>query len=350
MPASTNTIIEKVGHYTSWSGSLTDVVVGTIPGADFFSELPDGEIKEHCQTISEQTKKDLDALAQVYEQHEVRVFRPKIINNKPCIKKCNNVQVLNPRPNISPYDHIFCRDNKIILSWQDINRFEDELSIKHILECMHPDIDIVSVRPPALYDHSYYNKLNLDDWPGNKDVMLDSPSFSPAGKHIFYSSKYMCSRKGIELMQQQFPNATFVELGMPITNHLDAQFRIIKEGHVITCHPKEKLIAQIPYFKTWNVTTDVTWLNKKLSIAQESPMTAWTDDDTNDATADIGFVHINDNLVVLQRENKTICKALTDAKVDWIHLPIKYDTYFGLAVSCATAILHKKDECIDYFA
>ena len=350
MPQSTNTIIEKVGHYTSWSGVLTDVVVGSFPDASFFNELPDQQIREHCQTIAQQTHDDLNLLAKLYEQNNVRVFRPKILNNKPCIKTCGNVKVLNPRPNMSPFDHIFCRDNKIILTWQDINRFEDAESVQHIIDCMSSDIEVVSVRPPNPYDQEYYNKIPLDQLPGNKDVLLDSPSFAPAGKHIFYSSRYVCSQKGVDLMQKHFPTAQFVKLDNPITNHLDAQFRIIREGHVISCHSKNKLIDAVPQFKNWAVYTDDSWRNRQLSIASETPMSSWLDDDEEIALADIGFVHVNPNLVIIQRENNILCKALQKAKVDWIVAPMKYDVYFGMAVSCATAILHRTDECIDYFS
>lgn len=342
--------IQEVGHYTSWSGDLTAVIVGDIPGADFFNELPEDDVKNHCQIIAEQTKKDLNNLAKVYEQHNVKVFRPKIINEKPCIKSCNDVKILNPRPNISPFDHVFCRDNKIVLTWCDINRFEDKMSIQHILDAMSDKIQIVSVDPPKNYDQNFYNKLSLDKWPGNKDIMLDGPSFSPAGKDIFYSARYVCSQKGIDFMQQQFPSARFIRLEPPITNHLDAQFRIIKEGHVITCHSKETLIAQIPQFKTWQIYCDDSWQKQKQSIKPQTPMMSWLDDDENESLADIAFVHINPNLVVIQRENENLCRALEKAKVDWIHTPIKYDQYFGLATSCATAILHRTDECLDYFA
>jgi len=343
-------IIKQVGHYTSWSGNLTDVIVGVFPNADFFNDIPDDDIREHCQIIAQQTHDDLNLLAKTYEQNGVRVFRPKIINNKPCIKNCAGVQILNPRPNISPFDHIFCRDNKIVLTWQDINRFEDEASVQHIIDCMSSDIEVVSVRPPNPYDYNFYNKMTMDEWPGNKDVLLDSPSFSPAGKHIFYSSKYLCSQKGIDLMQQHFSDAEFIKLDAPIHNHLDAQFRIIKEGHVISCHSKEKLLSAVPQFKNWNVYTDDTWRTRQLSIAPETPMSAWLDDDDEISLADIAFVHVNPNLVILQRENETLCRSLEKAKVDWIVAPIKYDVYFGLAISCATAILHRTDECIDYFS
>lgn len=344
-----NKSISQVGHYTTWSGTLTSAVVGNIPGYDFFDDLPDGNIKDHCQEISQQTKEDLNKLAKVYEKYNVNVFRPKIINQKPCIKMCNNIRVLNPRPNISPFDHIFCRDNKIILTWQDIERFEDEASVQHIIDQMSHEIKIVSIRPPSDYDINFYNKLSLEDWPGNKDMLLDSPSFSPAGKHIFYSSKYLCTPKGIEFMKQEFPDAKFIALNHPITNHLDAQFRIIKLGHVITCHDPQKLIQQVPYFSNWEIYQDTTWKQQQKNKTKNTPMSAWTDEDENDSSVHIGFVHINSDLVVIQRENKSLCNALEKAKVDWIHCPIKYDQYFGLAVSCATAILHRTDECIDYF-
>jgi hypothetical protein len=136
----------------------------------------------------------------------------------------------------------------------------------------------------------------------------------------------------------------------PITNHLDAQFRIIREGHVISCHSKNKLIDAVPQFKNWAVYTDDSWRNRQLSIASETPMSSWLDDDEEIALADIGFVHVNPNLVIIQRENNILCKALQKAKVDWIVAPMKYDVYFGMAVSCATAILHRTDECIDYFS
>lgn len=345
----TDVTIKQVGHYTSWNGNLTSVVVGNIPGADFFQEIPNDRIRNHCQTIAQQTQDDLNSLAKVYEENGVQVFRPKIINTKPCIKTCAGVQILNPRPNISPFDHIFCRDNKIILTWQDIERFEDYESIKHIIDCMDNSIKIVNIRPPEDYDYEYYNKLNIDKWPGDRDILLDSPSFSPAGKDIFYSEKYLISPKGIDLMKSHFPDARFINLKLPISNHLDAQFRIIKEGHVITCHAKEKLIKIIPKFKNWSIYEDDTWIQNKKTIAPNTPMSAWLDDDENDASITIGFVHIKPNLVVIQRENKNICSALEKAKVDWILSPIKYDQYFGLAVSCATAILHRTDECIDYF-
>ena len=345
-----NKIIEKVGHYTTWEGDLTDVVVGNIAGKDFFNSLPDNKIKEHCQIITEQTKQDLDNLAQVYAEHNVNVFRPKIINHEPCIKTCNDVKVLNPRPNISPFDHIFCRDNKIVLTWCDMIRFEDLESIQHILDMLSPDIDVVSVRPPKDYDQNYYDSLTDKDWPGNRDIVLDGPTFSPAGKHIFYSKMQICSQKGIDFMMAQFPTAEFVGLDEPIYNHLDAQFRILKEGHVISCHPKNVLLNLMPQFAKWEIYHDDSWQMQKRNITEQTPMSYWLDDDENIALADIAIVHINPKLVVIQRENANLCRALERAKVDWIHTPIKYDQYFGLATSCATAILHRTDQCIDYFS
>ena len=41
----------------------------------------------------------------------------------------------------------------------------------------------------------------------------------------------------------------------------------------------------------------------------------------------------------LKKQKKTLLVA-----------PMKYDVYFGMAISCATAILHRTDECIDYFS
>ena len=350
MPQNSNTVIEKIGHYTTWAGDLTTVIVGNIPGPSFFEELPDNQIKKHCQKIVAQTKNDLDNLAKTYERYGVSVFRPKIINDKPCIKSCSGVNVLNPRPNISPFDHIFCRDNKILLTWQDIERFEDFNSIKHITNKMSNKIEIINIQPPNFYDYEYYNKLDMDLYPGDKDILLDSPSFSPAGKDIFYSKRYVCSKKGLTKIKHTFPDANFIGLDYPITNHLDAQFRIIKEGHVISCHSKDNLINLIPQFKNWTIHHDDSWKKQKLQIIPQTPMSAWLDDDENDASITLGFVHIKPNLVVIQRENKNICSALEKAKVDWILSPIKYDQYFGLAVSCATAILHRTDECIDYFS
>jgi N-dimethylarginine dimethylaminohydrolase len=342
--------ITKVGHYTTWQGDLTCAVVGNFVDEEFFADVPDIDIKEHCQIIAKETKQDLDNLAKLYESHNVNVYRPKILNNKPCIKKHGATQILNPRPNMSPFDHIFCRDNKIVLTWCDIDRFEDADTIQHILDdCAWP-VEIIKFNPPAEYDQEYYNTLDSKDWPGNKDVILDSPTFSPAGKHIFYSEKYVCSTKGLEKFKSIFPTAKFVPMGLPVSNHLDAQFRIIKEGHVITCHSAETLTALCPQFANWEISTDDSWQQTKKALsARDNLMTAWLDTDTSDSSIHLGFVHVNPSLVITQRENYNLCKALEKAKVDWIVSPMRHDYYFGLAISCATAIIHRSDENIDYF-
>ena len=48
--------ITKVGHYTTWQGDLTCAVVGNFVDEEFFADVPDNYIKDHCQIIAKETK------------------------------------------------------------------------------------------------------------------------------------------------------------------------------------------------------------------------------------------------------------------------------------------------------
>lgn len=346
-----NKQITKVGAYTGFGGDLKHVIVGDMIDDSYFDNI-EYEYINSLKQICKETKEDLDRLANIYTANDICVERPNILNKKPSIESIAGTNVINPAPPKTPHDHVLCIGNVFVNSFNNIERFNDQKSISHITNRLASDIKYVETQIPSRWATEYYDELSDVPWAGNKDSLHDGPSFYPCGSYVFYTKHYCNSLKGVQSVKKYFEhlNLKFIELQLPFKNHLDGQFRIIKPGHVISVHHRDVLIDQIPQFANWTIHHDNSWQSvAKQNVKKFTCVQDWIDTDTDHSSCDVGFVHINPNLVVITNENDILCKALEQAKVDWINADLRHPIFWNSSVSCATAILYRQDECYDYF-
>jgi len=341
--------INKVGAFTSFDGILKHVIVGDMIDSSYFNHVDTPGI-EVVKQICYESKQDLDKLANIYVSHGVTVERPAIQSKKPSIELIAGTNVINPAPPKTPHDHVLCIDNIFVNTFSTIERFQDKKSIQHIVDRLSNNIKYLEVPTPTFWDYDYYDQLTNELWPGNNDILCDGPCFYPCGNTVFFTQQETNSERGVNFIKDIFQKLSFVQLNLPIKNHLDGQFRIIKPGHLISVHPKQVLVEQFPKFKSWDITQDNSYqTNKSLFLKNLNAIKDWIDTDINNQSCDLGFVHINSNLVIINNTNKNLCKALDRAKVDWIDAQLRHSIFWNSSVSCATAIIHREDECIDYF-
>lgn len=343
--------INKVGAFSSFAGNLKHVIVGEMVTQNYFDNINVPNI-DVIKKICQETKEDLDNLAELYTKNNIKVERPKILYNKPSVEQFLGYNIINPAPNRAPHDHVFCMNNIFLQTFNQIERYTDRKTIHHVVENLSDNITYIESPEPEYWDDNFYDSLDENQWPGNIDVLLDGPTFYPCGKKVFYSERYACSPKGIRYLKDIFSNTIdFVKLNLPIKNHLDGQFRIIKPGHLISAVDTKELIQQIPKFSNWNITFDDSWKTNKLKkINNVNIIRDWIDYDIDQSSCNVGFVHLNDSTVVIMSENDNLCRALEKANVNWIVSPLRHAMFWNTSLSCCTAIIHREDECIDYLS
>jgi len=349
MYMSTHAPIDQVGAFTAFGGDLTHVIVGDMISDEYFENINTKNIDVFRQ-ICREHKQDLDKLAKTYENFDIVVDRPKILYNKPSLEKHGNITIFNPVPPKNPHDHVLCIDNVFVNTFSYIEKFSEQKSIEHVTDRLGATVDYKPVPIPEEWDNNFYTQMHDEDWPGNRDILCDGAQFYPCGKHILYTKRYSNSQKGIDFIKQAFADVDveFVELQLPIKNHMDGQFRILRPGHVLSVWPKEVLQQQIPQFANWTITVDDSWKIAKQKRKDQKFISDWIDTDIESSSLNIGFVHVNENTVIISDEHPTLCKSLEKAQVNWVVSPIRHKMFWNSSISCATATIHRKDTNHDY--
>ena len=342
-----------VGAFTSFAGDLRSVIVGDMVTAEYWSELPEGTNKALTQRIIQETKEDLDGLAQTYESHGVTVHRPVIAHHRPGIHTACGTQVINPMPNYMPHDHVFCMDNTFVNTFFHANRHHDRHSIQHVVDQLAPEVRYVETPAPDVWDNEYYDALYPPDWdqpPGNRDTIIHGPALYPCGRHIFHTGTPCVNANGLALMMSLFPDHEFIELSPPFKNHLDAQIRVLRPGLVLSANTPDLLKQQVPQMRNWQIVHDDSNARLRQSFSTPPQLDSWVDLDTEDSSVSLGVVNIRPDLVAIAKEVPSLCHTLEAAGIDWVVCPLRHRHFWNCSLSCATAIIHREDQFEDYLS
>jgi N-dimethylarginine dimethylaminohydrolase len=277
------------------------------------SEIPHSGL--YPKQVIEESNEDLEKFCDLLRKEGVNVLRPDK-NVKPKYY------------NYCPRDTVLVHDTKIIAAPMALTARTNEYL------AMVDDLETYSevIAAPEPDREQLYNVECL----GNPDVLalnetepcFDAANVLRANDQLFYLVSNSGNRKGIEYLENQFPNYVINEVSDIYSYmHIDSTIAFLREG-LMLCNPARiKDIKQLPAF-LWN--WDVIWAPEPVDIGHYPGY-------CNASTwVSVNLFSINPNLVVVEEHQTNLRKELEKHNIEVAMMPLRHARTLGGCFHCVT--------------
>ena len=336
---------------------LTKVLVGDFPSLCYFKK---NYLAMHLDKrawmcfkhIAQESKQDLDILAEMYKDYGVEVYRPKFDPYQ-----CQKWSSLGFRPVYSVSNRFFSyRDLIFSLNCADDDTIAHYGFIGHVFDKLHDDNKIILQNPLTLDT----TEMVGEDFkfPCDNGFVLEGPAFIPAEKTIIHNTVESNNTRGIQWFKKMinsfYPDVEFVDVSELFTNHIDNQLRIYNSKLAHTTISQVDKVKDILFPIYPNIEVLDFSHYKKIDDQLESEinnqklvriinwMKYWVDNDTENGDVRTGSVSINDKTVFATKNNLGSTKVLEDKGLKVETVSLRHATFWGSGVECETAVLERQ--------
>jgi len=225
--------------WTEWD-KLTEIVVGDVYSpesfADYAKDMPwsDNEFIDGMCKIFQETREDLNALANLLKSYGVKVHRPK---NLPFRKEQTRMwESFFPYPAICPRDmHIVYGDTILSTIGGDSTRFnESDFFTQIMVQKYHEGRNLISM-PRPLLDNEYKNYSDLEG-----QILYHSANILKCGNDLLYTMPHGDGRQGrgthagLNWIKRNIGYDSIEWLPIPRSGHADGRLALIKPGLIMS--------------------------------------------------------------------------------------------------------------------
>lgn len=307
---------------------LEEVVLGTV-NHKLIQYVPLDE-QSLISDIFDQTAEDLDQIQKIYEQHSIKVHRPKILPEYSNIIHTPNFMTKGIRNPLSPRDTFIILGNTILeTAGYRPDMVYENLYYKDIFISQYKNHNCNWIKMPT---PSYDSNCITHDLITNSEPIIDAAQILRLGDTLIISNQGAVNDCGIDWIERHFQDYKVVKTGEHINGHIDAQLKIVRPGLLISPHKKNCLPE---CFHNWEIIhcNDNDNPTSKQGIL-------FRDDDVSNTFPSCAVISLNENSVFVYKHYKDVYKnyinELEKNKVDVIFVPLRHQHWFSQGLTCLT--------------
>lgn len=307
--------------------------------------------KAQAQILKERLE-DLDNLAKILQDHNIKVYRPTI-NNK--LEKIVT-------PTFSAYTSVANNVRDIIFAYGNM-LIETPLLVRNrVYENLHL-YDIIKQKQDNLFVRAPFTRLNeqsldLDNWeierdfnniPDRYEMGLDAAQCIRIGKDVIVNVANYNHYLGFMWLKKFFPETNWHMVKLA-DNHIDGTILPLCPGKFLANGiylDKNDLRDKLPAkFRKW----DIIYSND-IHVDQKKFWTQISKDDIQLASSrgmDINVLSLDENTVLIQASAIKTGELLSKHGFNVIPITFRHGEFFGGGIHCSTLDLERVDEYIDY--
>lgn len=295
---------------------------------------------------------ELDNLAKILEQLNIKVYRPKKLDKLISIKTPFFTSNCNAANNVR--DITFIYNNKIIETpiFVRDRYFENTLLYDIFNEIYDNGKNTQWIKSPNVFLTK--NTIDLDDWKKDRDFLnipktmqmaIDGAQFLRIGKDVIVNIATYNHYLGLNWIKSFFPKSHF-HIVKIADNHIDGSLLCLKPG-VFLVHPKiiNELKKQLPKkFQKWKfiVPENLTHINTLKKYSDLEIQLASSEG------MDLNILSIDEKTILVNKRAVSVIKALEKEKFNVIPIELNNCELFGGGIHCSTLDTLREDEYIEY--
>ena len=298
--------------------------------------------------IFDKTAGELNIIQRVLEKRGIKVYRPS---------RCHNTEITTPyftskglgMP-LSPLDNTLILGDTLIETsgWRKERIFESYYYREVFLELQAKGAKWITMplprhKPNASTLGDYY-------WVPNEDPILDGASVLRVGRDIFVSNGGSHNELGLNWLKAMFPEYRYHITGKQFTGHMDAHICVVRPGLIYTDHDREVLPKQ---FNNWDIIKTPSRHDREKMSEHKLIDDKIQDDDRDNTVLSTNCLVFDQNTVMMPSEyinNKEVIEQFNKHKVEIVFVPLTYQYFFGIGITCMTQALSRQTDGIqDYF-
>ena len=329
-----------INRYDTFT-QLTEVVVGAV-NLSVCNIIEDHRERDLMCNVFESIDKTLTDMVNIFEDHDVIVHRPRPITLSQTLRTphIELPAVTNP---IAPADnYLTIADTVIQCANVNPNYYFDHEQYRHIWQdCWQQGSRWIAM-PRPLHVHDDYDH---DDSVANAEPLMDAPAVAIVGDHIFYAEDCVINAKGLQWLQQEFPDFTY-QMVTGARGHLDSHFNVLRPGVVLSSVDKSKLP---PQFADWQVIRFQSQDYKDIHIVSDFLQ----DDDWENTALAVNCVSLNENTVMMVDHvldmNPQAVKQIEACGIRIIPVSFSASRWVNQGLTCMTNCIHRIGTKQSYF-
>lgn len=336
--------------YTEWD-RLEEIIVGRTYDAGCLSEFDDNELVDGMSKILDETEQDFQALTKTFEDHGVKVHRPKppVLGSE----HTRNWHSKFPYPPICPRDfHVVYGDLIINTSGGDCNRYTEHEYFLNIMNEKFSQGRNYIAMPKPIIQSEYQQYQSLEG-----QIMFHAACVLKCGDTLLHTKPYTegvygrGTQAGLSWLKKNIPDVKWIEI--PAVGHADGKIALIKPG-LLMCWNKKYVPQELAHWDVIQVDhkplpdyfndlksehfykkTITDWLNHWIGYVDETIF-------------DINVVSIDENTIISNGYDPEVAKALKKHQVEMIPFDFRHKYFWDSGLHCVTLDLTRTGEKVNY--
>lgn len=348
--------------YTEW-GKLKEVIVGKVYDPMMVEHIDNSIYRNMLQQVLYETEEDFQKLIKIFEDFNVKVYRPNNVD----LKKSQTSQWTSeyPLPAICPRDfHIVYDDIIINTIGGDPNRFFESLYFHSImLEKMNEGRNYISMPKPLL--PSYYENYAQQE----ELILYHSANIIKCGNTLLHTRPYddqqyperRINQKGrgtytgLNWLKRNLPkNTNWIEV--PAAGHVDGKIALLRPG-LLMVHDESIIPAELYHWDRIIVEKQELPNNIQNRIKQEfyndfvmNNIPHWVgfEDLPRETIFDVNVVSIDENTVITNCYNASVFNECAKRGIECIPFNFRHRFFWDCGIHCITLDIKRDDIKDDY--
>ena len=310
---------------------LKEVVLGDV-NKNLVKHAPKDE-QSLINDIFDETREDLDAIAKIYQDNDIVVHRPKILNEHADDINIPFVSTKGIRNPLSPRDpFIVIGDTILETAGYRADMMFEHLFYKQTFMSKYTNSSCKWIKMPTpSYDKNCIDDSNVLD----SEPIIDAAQILRLGDCLIISNSGAINKHGIDWMRRHFEDYKIIEA--ELEGHIDAQIKIIRPGLMITPYQKSDLPQCLQNYDIIDCDDN----NKNLI----TNAIMFRDDDVENTFPSCAITSLNENCVFLYEHYKEVhkefVKQLEKHNIDIIFVPFRHQHWFSQGITCLTLELYR---------
>lgn len=338
--------------FTEWD-KLKEVVVGSSYDTDSLKQFNDNEFVDGMSKILEETEEDFQTLTKIFQDHDVKVHRPKKMPLKD--EKTRNWEARFPYPAICPRDFHFAYGNQIISTvGGDCNRYtESDYFLEIMLEKFNEGRNYISMPKPLITsEYQEYKKLE-------GQILWHSANLLKCGDTIIHTMPYSIdehgrgTNTGLEWIKRNIGHENINWVEIPLSGHADGKLALIKPGLLLCRDPSEipKELKDWDYIKIEKNSLPEYFKSIKIQHFYKDKVSNWLNHwigYVDETVFDINVISIDEHTVITNGYDKNVENQLKKHGVEMIPFNFRHKYFWDSGLHCVTLDLTREGDLDNY--
>lgn len=305
---------------------LRECILGAVDLRLIDSINPNPAMRRKLEHIFKQTSVDFDNIQRTLESRGIVVHRPTLI--VPDTFRTPYRTIPGGKLPLAPRDFFLLVDEDIVetVNWQPEAQFMSYNYREIMLDYFAKGSYWYSMPMPR-HDPAG----DIGEELANIDPIFDAPCAVPHNNMMFISTHGAVNPLGEQWIRRMFSHKNIIGMDPAhFSGHLDSHFAILRDGLVLTHHPREHFPE---YFNDWDFINVDPRTNSGQTLVDERLQ----DDDFDNTVLAVNMLSLDPNTVLLNSHYKTydyMLSQLQKHNIETVFVDFEYMNFFNNGITC----------------